>query len=120
MVLVSKPAPDAVGTTSDAITEHAVLSRDHARIDSTLNWYFNFAQGDVGLRSNHAATAAVLINPKDRVVTNADAAEEAMFRAVEAVTRHRAVAAILARLSERGSAGSARRRCLPYSRSRDR
>jgi len=43
----------------------------------TLNWYFNFARGDVGLPSNHGATVAVLINPKDRTVANADVAEEA-------------------------------------------
>ena len=48
---------------SDANTEHTVLSREHARIDSTLDWYFNFAEGDVGLQSNHAATVAVLIGP---------------------------------------------------------
>jgi hypothetical protein len=84
----------------DAITEHTTVSREHARIDSTLNSYFNFAAGDVGLRSNHAATVAVLVNRKNRTVANADAAEEAMFQAVEAVTRHRAVSAILARLSE--------------------
>ena len=46
----------------DAITERRELSREHARIDSTLDWYFNFAEGDVGLQSNHAATVAVLIN----------------------------------------------------------
>jgi len=68
---------------SEATTEHTVLSRDHARIDSTLDWYFNFAEGDIGLQSNHAATVAALINPKNRTVASADAAEEAMFRAVE-------------------------------------
>jgi hypothetical protein len=73
-------------TMSEAITEHTVLSRDQARIDSTLDWYFNFGAGDVGLQSNHGATVAVLINPKNRGVANADAAEDAMFRAVEAVT----------------------------------
>jgi len=71
----------------------------HARIDSTLNWYFNFAEGDVGLQSNHPATVAVLINPKNRAAANSDAAEDAMFRAVESVTRHRTVSTILARLS---------------------
>jgi hypothetical protein len=35
------------------------------------------------------------------MVANADGAEEATFRAVEAVTRHRAVSVILARLNER-------------------
>jgi hypothetical protein len=74
----------------DAITEHTVLSRDHARMDSTLDCYFTFAQGDVGLRSNHPATVAILINRQNCTVANADAAEEAMFQAVEAVTRHRA------------------------------
>ena len=83
----------------DATAEQTEISREHTRIDGTLDWYFNFGEGDVGLQSNHAATVAVLINPKNGAVTNADAAEEAMFRAVEAVTRHRAVSAILARLS---------------------
>ena len=83
----------------DATTEQTALSREYARIDSTLDWYFNFGEGDVGLQSNHAATVAVLISPKNRAVANADAAEVAMFRAVEAVTRHRAVSVILARLS---------------------
>ena len=83
----------------DATTEQTALSREYARIDSTLNWYFNFAEGDVGLQSNHQASVAVLINPKNRSVTNADAAEEAMFSAVEAITRYRGVSAILGRLS---------------------
>ena len=86
-------------TMGEAITERTALSREHTRIDGTLNWYFNLAEGDVGIQSNHAATVAVLINPKNRSLTNADAAEEAMFRAVEAITRHRAVSAVLARLS---------------------
>jgi len=73
---------------------------EHARIDTTLNWYFNFAEGDVGLQSDHQSTVAALINPKNRAVANADTAEEAMFQAVEAVTRHRTVSSILARLSD--------------------
>jgi len=73
----------------DVTTEHTEVSRKHARIDETLNWYFNFGEGDLDLQSNHATTVGVLINPKNRAVAIADVAEEAMFRAVEAVTRHR-------------------------------
>jgi hypothetical protein len=76
-------------------------SGDHVRIESTLDWHFNFADADLGLRNNHGATVAFLMNPAERSVASSDAAEEAMFRAVEAIRRFRAVSAVVNRLSKR-------------------
>ena len=47
----------------DVMRGGATLSPDHVRIESTLDWYLNFADVDLGLRSNHAATVAYLNNP---------------------------------------------------------
>ena len=80
--------------------DDAGLSRDHVRIESTLDWYFNFADADLGLRSNHAATVAFLNNPGERTVASPDAAEDAMFRAVDAVRRFRAVSEIINRMGK--------------------
>ena len=85
----------------DATRGDATFSPDHVRIESTLDWYFNFADADLGLRSNYVATVAFLNNPCERTVATSDAAEEAMFRAVEAIRRFRAVSAVVNRLSKR-------------------
>ena len=79
----------------------AGLPRNDVRIESTLDWYFNFSDADLGLRSNHAATVAALTNPTERTVATSDAAEDAMFRAADAIGRFRAVSGIVNRLSKR-------------------
>jgi hypothetical protein len=85
----------------NAMSDEAGLSRKQVRIEATLDWYFNFADADLGLRSNHEATVAVLTNPGGQSVPSADAAEYEMFRAVEAIRRYRDVSAIVNRMSRR-------------------